>query len=205
MEEKDIHKDLPEIDLLTNDKFVPHHEFDGIRELANNPPWWLTFIFIFTIMWGYVYFAKYHIYKDAPLQEEEYAQEMAALVAEEEVTTLADASGPIVEVDMTIPLVDEAGLAKGAKIFSSNCVVCHLAQGQGSIGPNLTDDYWLHGGSFGDIQKTITNGVVEKGMISWKTQLSAVQIHQVASYVTTLHGTNPPNPKAPQGEKYVAK
>ena len=73
-------------------------------------------------------------------------------------------------------------------------------QGEGLVGPNLTDDYWIHGCSVADIFQLITNGVPEKGMISWKTQLTQKEILEVSSYIMTLHGTNPPNPKAPQGE-----
>jgi cytochrome c oxidase cbb3-type subunit 3 len=79
-------------------------------------------------------------------------------------------------------------------------VVCHLAQGQGVVGPNLTDDYWIHGCSIKKIYATIYVGVPEKGMISWKDQLTPEQISQVSSYILTLRGTNPPNPKAPQGD-----
>lgn len=205
MEENNLqHKNLPEIDPLTNDKFVPHHEFDGIRELANNPPWWLTFIFIFSLLFAYFYIAKYHFFGDGDLQIAEYENEMAQYMPDEDDDVeeggiaIAD-----VNIDFSQPLSDEEGLGKGAKVFSTNCAVCHLAEGQGLVGPNLTDEYWLHGGSFEDIVKVINEGVIEKGMISWTNQLSKVQIHQVSSYILTLQGTNPPNPKAPQGEKYV--
>ena len=98
-------------------------------------------------------------------------------------------------------LTDAASLAKGKDIFQKNCVSCHGAQGQGGIGPNLTDDYWLHGAGINNVAHTITVGVPAKGMISWRGVLTDEQILQVASYVLTLHGTNPPNPKEPQGEK----
>ena len=99
------------------------------------------------------------------------------------------------------PLTDPASLAEGKKIFQKNCVSCHGPQGQGGIGPNLTDDYWIHGAGINNVAHTITVGVPAKGMITWRGILTDKQILQVASYVLTLHGTNPPNPKAPQGEK----
>lgn len=206
MEENKKNQNLPEIDPLTNDKFVPEHEFDGIRELANNPPWWLTFILIGSILFAYVYLAKYHFFGDGDLQIQEYENEMiAAMPVEEE--EASDGAGGIsietVKVDYSVPLENKADLDKGAKVYATNCAVCHLAEGQGLVGPNLTDEYWIHGGSFEDIMRIINTGVIEKGMIAWKGQLSANQIHQVASYITTLVGTNPPNPKAPEGEKYV--
>ncbi len=99
------------------------------------------------------------------------------------------------------PLTDQASLAKGKEIFQKNCVSCHGPQGQGLIGPNLTDDYWIHGAGMSNVVHTIIEGVPAKGMISWRGVLKEDEILQVASYILTLHGTNPPNPKAPQGEK----
>lgn len=210
MEEQNKKQQIQEIDPLTQDKYVPDHEFDGIRELANNPPWWLTFIFIFAIMFAYFYLAKYHFFGDGELSKDEYETEMyLATVKDDTEAEEAKVEGvggitiETVKVDYTVPLVDKADIDKGAKVFATNCAVCHLAEGQGLVGPNLTDEYWLHGGRFEDIMKVINNGVIEKGMIAWKGQLSDKQIHQVASFVTTLQGTNPPNPKDPQGEKYV--
>ena len=102
------------------------------------------------------------------------------------------------------PLTDEASLASGESIFLTNCATCHGKQGEGGIGPNMTDDYYIHGGRMTDIVKTITNGVPAKGMISWRGILNEKQIKEVASYLITLRGTNPPNAKAPQGEKMTA-
>ena len=102
------------------------------------------------------------------------------------------------------PLTDQASLASGESIFLTNCATCHGKQGEGGIGPNMTDDYYIHGGRMTDIVKTITNGVPAKGMISWRGILNEKQIKEVASYLITLRGTNPPNAKAPQGEKMTA-
>lgn len=98
-------------------------------------------------------------------------------------------------------LTDAASIDAGKAIFLKNCASCHGNKGQGGIGPNMTDDYWLHGAGMTNVVHTITNGVPAKGMISWKPILSEKEILQVASYLLTLHGTNPPNPKKPQGEK----
>ena len=189
-----------EFDPVTNDKFVKDHEFDGIRELDNNPPSWLNILFVITFLFAYAYLVNFHWFKAGDLQEEEYNKEMVKYMEPEEAvvdsTALAEA-GPVV-----YPLTDPARLADGKKIFETNCAVCHLQQGQGLVGPNLTDDYWIHGGSYDDVKHTVTNGVIEKGMIAWKTQLSKKKIDNVVSYVFTLRGTNPPNPKEPQGELY---
>jgi mono/diheme cytochrome c family protein len=99
------------------------------------------------------------------------------------------------------PLTDAASLASGKQIFITNCVTCHGQGGAGGIGPNLTDDYYLHGRGMTNTVKTITNGVAAKGMIAWRGILKEEQIKQAASYILSLYGTNPPNPKAPQGEK----
>ncbi len=103
------------------------------------------------------------------------------------------------EIEEVEPLTDAASIKAGHEIFSKNCISCHGPQGQGGIGPNLTDDYWLHGSDISHIANTITRGVPSKGMITWRGVLSKKQIHQVASFILTLHGTNPPNAKAPQG------
>jgi cytochrome c oxidase cbb3-type subunit 3 len=94
---------------------------------------------------------------------------------------------------------DSKALAAGKQLFVSTCAPCHRPDGGGLIGPNLTDDYWLHGGSITEIHHTITYGVLDKGMPNWGKMLRAEQVADVAAYVYTLHGSNPPEPKPPQG------
>ncbi|RMD98998.1 MAG: hypothetical protein D6814_06400 [Calditrichaeota bacterium] len=104
------------------------------------------------------------------------------------------------------PLTDAESLTKGKKIFLQNCVKCHGVYGEGGIGPNLTDDYWIHGdGTINAIIHTIRNGVPVKGMIAWKNYLRPQQILEVGSYVLSLRGSNPPNAKAPQGKKVTGE
>lgn len=100
------------------------------------------------------------------------------------------------------PLTDDASLAAGKEIYDLNCVPCHGKFGEGGIGPNLTDDYWIHGGRYADLIHIINVGVPAKGMIAWDRTLKPQQIEEVASYIETLRGTDPPNPKAPQGDLY---
>lgn len=204
-ENKNKKQSNKEIDPVTNDEFVQGHEFDGIRELANNPPPWLTILFIITVIFAYGYLFRYHYFKSKPLQAEEYQMELAKfeMMNAEPVEELVAEEGEELSEEERAERQREADLAAGSNIFKNYCAVCHLAQGQGSTGPNLTDEYWLHGGSYEDIVNVVTNGVIEKGMIPWKNQISERQIRQVSLFVESLRGTNPPNPKEPQGEKYV--
>ncbi|HEY8958065.1 cbb3-type cytochrome c oxidase N-terminal domain-containing protein [Chitinophaga sp.] len=175
------------------------HNFDGIRELNNpTPPWW-KWGYIFTVCFGVVYFWRTEISHSAPSQLEELAaaEEKAAIARQE---YLKKAANNIDENNVTM-LTDPADIAAGQKIFISNCAPCHGPQGQGVVGPNLTDDYWLHGGKLNEVFKTIKYGVADKGMKSWQDDFSPKQLAQVACYIKTLHGTNPPNAKEPQGQK----
>ncbi len=172
------------------------HNYDGIHELDNKlPPWWV-YMFYATIVFGLVYMWYYHIYGTGNIQEDEYNQEMAQ--AEIQLKLVASK----VDENSVVFLSDDAKLKNGSALFQSNCAACHGKEGQGGVGPNLTDEYWLHGGGIKDVFKTIKYGVPEKGMIPWQSQLSPVQIQEVSSYIMKLRGTNPVNPKAAQGELY---
>jgi len=192
----DVHENHPiEKDELTGDTIISGHEYDNIKELDNKLPKWWIWMFYITILFAFAYVINYHFLK-APLQEQEYKNEMAAAA---ELYKNAPGAAALDTTNL-IALTDEPSLSAGKEVFTKNCVVCHLAQGQGLVGPNLTDDYWIHGCGIKKVVSTIVVGVPEKGMISWKAQLSPDQIKQVASYILTLKGTNPPNPKAPQGD-----
>jgi cytochrome c oxidase cbb3-type subunit 3 len=176
------------------------HEFDGIRELDNKlPPWWVAMFYI-TIAFAVVYLGYYHLGSGAS-QAEEYEMEMEQ--AERAVAEYrARQAEQVDETNVTV-VTDDQALSMAKTLYETNCMACHGMQGEGTVGPNLTDPYWIHGGSINDIFKTIKYGVPEKGMISWKTQLRATDMQNIASYILTLQGTNPPNGKAPEGELYV--
>ena len=177
------------------------HEYDGIRELDNNlPPWW-KYMFYATIVFAFIYIFRFHISGNGKLQGEEYAMEMEAAVLEK-ATMMADAADAVTE-DNVVYLVDAPSIQKGAAIFKGNCATCHGQLGEGGAGPNLTDQYWLHGGNIKNVFKSIKYGIPAKGMIAWQTQFNPTQMQQVASYVLSLQGSNPPNSKAPQGQVYV--
>ncbi len=177
------------------------HDYDGIKELDNHlPPWWKA-LFYFTVIVSVIYLFVYHVIPIFPLQEEEYAMELEK--AEELQASLA-ASGSVETIDINNPEPsdDPTDISSGQSVFNINCLSCHAADGGGGIGPNLTDNYWLHGGDFQSIFDTVHEGVSGTSMIAWKNVLTPVQIRDVSSYIQTLVGTTPANPKAPEGELY---
>lgn len=178
------------------------HDYDGIKELDNNlPPWW-KYGFYLTIVVGFVYLFHFHIAKTGDLQEMELKKEIAKADADI-AAYLKNSANNVDETNVKL-LTDASDLAAAKEIFTGICATCHGKLGEGnSIGPNLTDDYWLHGGSIVDVFKTIKYGWADKGMQSWKDAYSPLQIAQLASYVKSLRGTNPPNAKDKQGELYV--
>ncbi|MDX2174141.1 MAG: cbb3-type cytochrome c oxidase N-terminal domain-containing protein [Bacteroidota bacterium] len=191
------------VDIDKEAEIMLDHDYDGIKELDNNlPPWW-KYGFYLTILIGVIYLVNYHISGTGDLQEVEYNKEIAAakIQIEEYMKTSAN------NVDETTVklLTDSKDIEAGKAVFMEfNCKQCHGIAGEGnSVGPNLTDAYWLHNGGIADLFKTIKYGWPDKGMKSWKEDLSPIQIAQVASYIKSLAGTNPPNAKAPQGDLYV--
>ena len=179
------------------------HNYDGIRELDNSlPPWW-KYGFYISIVFAVIYLYRFHVSESAPLSAEEYTIAMAE--AQEEVDAFLASQANRVDENSVVALTDASRLAKGQEVFKANCVACHGEAGQGlnGLGPNFTDEYWLHGGGIKNVFSTIKYGVPQKGMISWQDQLSPSQMQDVASYILTLQGTNPPNAREPQGEIWV--
>lgn len=175
------------------------HDYDGIKELDNSlPPWW-KYGFYVTIVVAIVYFWYYQI-GSGPSSYDEYVAEVTA-GEEAKAAYLAKAANLVDETN--VKMVDDAGIAAGGVLFKSTCAACHSADGGGGVGPNLTDDYWLHGGSIKDIFKTIKYGWPDKGMKSWKDDFSPKQIAELASYVKSIKGTTPAAPKEKQGELYI--
>ena len=175
-----------------------HHEYDGIRELDNVlPPWWL-WLFYGSIAWGVVYIVNTHMIDVWPPQQKEYAQEMAQ--AQVDIDAYLAAQMSAVDERSGELLTDAGALAQGASIYKQNCATCHGQLGEGTAGPNLTDPYWLHGGGIKEVFTTVKYGVSGKAMKSWKTDLKPVDMQLVSSYVLSLQGTTPPNPKAPEGD-----
>ncbi len=178
------------------------HDFDGIQEYDNPlPPWWLILFYI-TIIWGVVYIAYFHVFGMGDLSKAEYEKEMAAAEAQMQAVSEQLSSSPQPAV---VLLTGAEAISAGKAVFNKpgQCVSCHGAMGEGLIGPNLTDDYWINGdGSITAIIKVVTEGVPAKGMIPWGSVLKPADINYVSQYLLTFQGTNPPNGKAPEGHKF---
>jgi len=173
------------------------HKYDDIIELDNPTPPWFMYLFYSTILFAVVYGAYYHVYQDGNIQETEYKNEVA--VAEKAREEYLEKFSNSINDDNVTVVTSAKDLTDGAQIYSTNCVACHGNKGQGGVGPNLTDKFWIHGGDVKALFKTIIHGIPEKGMIAWDKTLNPLQIQKVASYILTLQGTNPPGAKEPQG------
>jgi cytochrome c oxidase cbb3-type subunit 3 len=180
----------------TEHELLLDHDYDGIRELDSKVPPWFLWLFYMSIFFAVVYMLDYHVFNSSPLQDEEY--QLQVKQAEVERAALINSGAFLNEESVTL-LNDPAAIDAGKQIYTTNCVACHSADGGGLVGPNLTDDYWIHGGGIKNVFKVIKYGVVAKGMISWQSQLSPKQMQDVSSYIISLHGTTPANPKQPEG------
>jgi cytochrome c oxidase cbb3-type subunit 3 len=194
---KNKHSEDYEYDTLTNERLIKDHDYDGIRELDNPmPPWW-KWLFYITIIFAVIYMIRIFVFKsDDLIQEREFANEMEK--AKKEAPSEAEAA----EFKLVV-LEDEAALANGKETWDKICAVCHLVDGGGLVGPNMTDNYWIHGNTVEDMFNVITNGIIEKGMIPYRDQLSEQKRLEVISYILVkLQGTTPATPKAPEGTEY---
>lgn len=177
------------------------HNYDGIQELDNQlPPWW-KYGFYITIVFAFVYLFNFHVSGSGKLQLAEYNEEMKNAELERKARMENDAN--YITSASVVTLTEAGSIAAGKETYIKSCKACHGDFGQGNVGPNLTDEFWIHGGGIKNIFNTVTEGVPAKGMISWKTQLTPKAIQEVSSYILTLQGTNPASPKEPQGDKWV--
>ncbi len=174
------------------DPLLLDHNYDGIQELDNPLPRWWVYLFVLCCIFAGIYFS-YYTFFGGPTLTEELEQKMIALSPKKSDLKIEDFSGI---------LHDPKTIADGKAIFESKCVSCHSPQGQGLIGPNLTDNYWIHGkGKVEDIFVVVRDGVPDKGMMTWGPLLKPEELRAVAVFVHSLKGTNPPNPKEHQGEE----
>jgi cytochrome c oxidase cbb3-type subunit 3 len=183
------------------DQLLLAHDYDGIKELDNTlPPWWV-YLFYGCIVFAVVYLVRFEI-MGGDNQETELKNEMAQ--AKIEVAEYMKTAPDLMDEKTVTLLTDPADLAAGKVIYTTNCVACHRPDAGGQIGPNLTDENWILGGGIKNIFHTLVNGGRDgKGMISWKATLKPKEMQKVASYVLSLRGTNPVDPKTPEGEVWV--
>jgi cytochrome c oxidase cbb3-type subunit 3 len=195
------HKMLDKKPIENEDEIILDHNYDGIKELDNNlPPWW-TYLFYATIIFAVVYMVRFHIFVDYT-QHEEFEMELAQ--AEKEIEEYKRTAKDLIDINTVTLLTDASDLKAGENLYMQNCIACHKADGGGSIGPNLTDEYWILGGGVKNVFKTISEGGRDgKGMVAWKQTLKPLEMAQVASYVISLGGTNPEGAKEPQGDLWA--
>ncbi|WP_411894557.1 cbb3-type cytochrome c oxidase N-terminal domain-containing protein [Winogradskyella sp. A2] len=182
-------------------EIILDHNYDGIKELDNNlPPWWI-YGFYATIVFGVIYMVRYHVL-NADDQFAEYEIEYAE--AQRAIEEYKKTAKNLVDINTVELLTEASDLNAGQKIFEVNCVVCHMADGGGGIGPNLTDEYWILGGGIKNVFKTVSEGGRDgKGMVAWKASLKPLEIAQVSSYLLKFQGTTPANPKDSEGEIWI--
>ncbi|MBY0471024.1 c-type cytochrome [bacterium] len=177
------------------------HIYDGIEELDHPVPKWFQAMFFATVLFGIAYFLYYSLGEGESIDQEYHRIIHAERLAQFE--RVAKTGGPKVPSgeEFQAFLKDAEKTKLGAVTYQAKCISCHGSQGQGGIGPNLTDEYWLHGGSMSQIYGTIANGVADKGMPPWALMVTHEEVIALTVYVKSLAGTHPPNAKAPQGEK----
>lgn len=180
------------------DEIILDHNYDGIKELDNSlPPWWV-YMFYATIVFAVVYLIRFEVL-DGDNQITEYNNAVAE--AKVSLDKYKETATDLVDVSTVTLLTDEKDLSRGKAIFNLNCAACHATDGGGSIGPNLTDKHWILGGGIKNVFTTVSNGGRDgKGMVAWNKILKPIDIAKVSSYIISLQGTAPANPKQPQGE-----
>lgn len=177
---------------------IAGHEYDGIKELDNPLPKWWQVTFYLTIIFSIIYYGYYEL-GSGPSTQLELEQDLAKISQDQQ---KAEASAPKAEdVDFKALIANAEAMQRAQGHFASKCAACHGQKGEGLIGPNLTDNYWIHDkGSFVGVVKIIEKGVLDKGMPPWKGVIPDAEVKELSAYVLSLKGTNPPNAKAPQGD-----
>lgn len=182
-------------------EIILDHDYDGIRELDNDlPPWW-RYGFYASIVFAAIYLLRYHVF-DGPNQYDELQTTLE--IAKTELEEYKKTAKDLVDFESVTVLTDAADLANGKIVYDAYCVACHMPDGGGGIGPNLTDEYWILGGGIKNIFHTVSEGGRSgKGMVPWKSTLTPIEMAQVSSYILTFQGTTPANPKEPEGDLWV--
>lgn len=176
-----------------------HHIYDDIQENDNPLPNWWLYILFGTIVFGAGYWYAYQVAGLLPNPGQAYAVEAEAMRAEQQ--KRAEALRKTLSEEGLLALAQDAkALDEGTKVFGTVCIACHGPNGEGAVGPNLTDGYWLHGPKAMDIYAAVQKGFPEKGMPPWGPSLGEDRVKAVVAHVLSLRGKNLPG-KAPQGDK----
>ncbi len=185
-------------DIDDEEEIILDHNYDGIKELDNSlPPWWV-YMFYASIIFAVVYLVRFEVF-DGDNQVTEYNNAVAEARADLE--KYKETATDLVDASTVTLLTDEKDLKRGKAIYNLNCAACHISDGGGSIGPNLTDENWILGGGIKNVFATVSNGGRDgKGMVAWNKILKPIDIAKVSSYIISLQGTTPANPKQPEGE-----
>lgn len=184
--------------IAEEESLIMDHQFDGISELNNPTPAWFMVLFYGTIIIAVLYMCNYEFLGFGKTQEEEYIAEVEQANNDKLVFLASPANAKsAVNENNIVQSKDAAVLTAGGGLFKSRCTPCHGEHAEGIVGPNLTDEYWLHGGTVKDVFTTIKYGVPAKGMIAWEKSLSAQQIAELTNYVLSLQGSKPAGAKAP--------
>lgn len=181
-----------------NDKgLLLDHDYDGIQELDHPlPSWWLNLFYI-TMVFAVLY-AGYYMLGPGKTTWQELAEQMKDIEVAQAKAPKPEGQGDAV---YAAAIGDPHMIHEGSEVFARKCLACHGDKGQGLIGPNLTDDYWIHGkGSPADIAKVVIEGVADKGMPPWASILKSNEIVEVVAYIKSIRGSNPAGAKEAQGE-----
>jgi len=200
----DTHRDdvNPNQSASQDEPLIEGHSYDGIEEYDNPMPGWWVWLFWICVAFAPVYVLGMHVFDILPTYEEKLASDQAELA---EIRTAWEAQNPTFEVsnDAIAAFVGvEEAIAAGQELYSANCAVCHGSSGEGLIGPNLTDAYWIHGNENVDIYTVITEGVLDKGMTPWGSILAPEERSELVAYIRSIEGTDPEGAKEPQGTLY---
>jgi cytochrome c oxidase cbb3-type subunit 3 len=186
----------PESDASGSEPQLLEHEYDGIREYDNPLPGWWVRLFWLSFVFSLGYLFHYHLSDNGTSVARAYDEEMAAAREERAKALLTEA---VSESALEQVMNDPALIADAKSLFTQRCAMCHADKGQGLIGPNLTDGYWIHdNGTLMDIYKAVRDGFPDKGMPAWGMQLTPFEQRKLAAFVGSLRGQDLPG-KAAEG------
>jgi cytochrome c oxidase cbb3-type subunit III len=187
---------------MAKDRVIAGHKYDGIREYDNPMPGWWVWLFVATILFSVVYVLGLHVFSFINTYEKDLAASLVRLETQRAAYAAAHPTFLVDEESLLALVEDETAVENGSQRYMMYCAACHGERGEGLIGPNLVDDYWVHGGSLDDIFRIVAEGVPAQGMPGWNNAMTSVQIAEVVAFVRTIHGTDPPGARHPEGEVY---